>query len=164
MRVHAWPWWCIGSLVTAGLLWGIARAAVSPDLPPPGSREWLRIQNELAIRAARQGYWQEALYRWMQIARYRSDWAGIWNNLAIAMEATGRPERALTFYRRALAMDPNNVVFRANYMRFRQLQQKYGTDRSTSSKPSTHTSSTKENEHDRIRVLSDHRMPARSRP
>jgi len=153
VRVHAWVCFGIWSLGIAGLFWGIARAAVSPDLPPPGSPEWLQTQNELAIRAARQGYWQEALYRWMQIARYRSDWAGIWNNLAIAMEATGRPEQALTFYRRALSMDPNNVVFRANYMRFRQLQQKYGMDRSssTSSESSSSPHASGENAHDRPR-------------
>ncbi len=93
--------------------------------PPPGSPEWLRQQNELAIRAARQAYWPEAVYRWSKILRFKPDWAAIWNNLAVAMEAMGQWDKAMAYYRKAMELEPDNTAYRANYIRFREIQQKY---------------------------------------
>jgi tetratricopeptide (TPR) repeat protein len=108
-----------------GVWTGPARAVEMALQPPPGSPEWLKRQNELAIRAARQAYWPEAVYRWAKILRFRPDWAAIWNNLAVAMEAMGQWDKALAYYRKALELEPDNTAYRANYIRFREIQQKY---------------------------------------
>ncbi|MDW7984733.1 MAG: tetratricopeptide repeat protein [Acidobacteriota bacterium] len=79
----------------------------------------------MAIQAARQAYWPEAVHRWTKILRFKPDWAAIWNNLAVAMEAMGQWDKAVVYYRKAMELEPDNTAYRANYIRFREIQQKY---------------------------------------
>ncbi len=115
----------IGAVLGGLSLTGMARAAEVALQPPPGSPEWLRRQNDLAIQAARQAYWPEAVYRWAKVLRFRPDWAAVWNNLAVAMEALGQWDKAMAYYRKAMELEPDNMAYRANYLRFREIQQKY---------------------------------------
>jgi tetratricopeptide (TPR) repeat protein len=41
------------------------------------------------------------------------------------MEAMGQWDKALAYYRKALELEPDNTAYRANYIRFREIQQKY---------------------------------------
>ncbi|GBC84844.1 hypothetical protein HRbin11_01279 [bacterium HR11] len=117
--------WGLGVVLSLWIWLGAGWAAEVALQPPPGSPEWLRRQNELAIRAARQAYWPEAVYRWAKILRFKPDWAAIWNNLAVAMEAMGQWDKAMAYYRKAMELEPDNPAYRANYIRFREIQQKY---------------------------------------
>jgi len=117
--------WSAGTVLGLLSFMGTGWAAEVTLQPPPGSPEWLRQQNELAIRAARQAYWPEAVYRWAKILRFKPDWAAIWNNLAVAMEAMGQWDKAMAYYRKAMELEPDNTAYRANYIRFREIQQRY---------------------------------------
>ena len=114
-------------LLIVGFTWfgHIAAYAQSPQIPPVGSPEWAKRQNELATQAARRGFWEEATYRWMAILLYYPNWAHIWNNLAIAMEAQGEWRLAEKYYQRAIKLDPRNQDIRANFLRFRALKRRF---------------------------------------
>jgi Tfp pilus assembly protein PilF len=49
----------------------------------------------------------------------------VWNNLAVAYEATGQFEQAREAYQRALRMQPDNRELRRNYSRFVEFYQSF---------------------------------------
>lgn len=102
-------------------------------LPTEGTLDWVEREHNLARQAAVRAFWNEAAYRWMKILRYYPDWAHIWNNLAISMEALGEWERAESYYRTALHLQPKNEDIRANFLRFKSIQERYLKSREKSS-------------------------------
>ena len=58
------------------------------------------------VRLAQKGYWHEAAIRWRKVAELDPGNIAAWNNLAIAAEAEGYPDRAKQLYDKALALDP----------------------------------------------------------
>ena len=81
-------------------------------------------QMELGYKAARRGYWQEALTRFQQADAVRPDQPRILNNMAVALEAVGRFDDALTTYERAREIAPNDRNLRRNQ---RALKEFYST-------------------------------------
>jgi len=74
---------------------------------------------------ARRGLWREALFRFNQAARLDPDNPRIYNNLAVAYEATGEFDKALEFYQKALRAAPDNREARGNYARFVEFYQAF---------------------------------------
>ena len=75
--------------------------------------ELLRFGTEMA----RGGNWREAKFRWEQALRQDPGDPRLLNNLAIAEEALGSPERAGALYRRALAAAADDSRIHDNAMR-----------------------------------------------
>ncbi len=145
-------------VLTLALTWfsHIAAYAQSPQAPPEDSPEWAKRQNELATQAARRGFWEEATYRWMAILLYYPNWAHIWNNLAIAMEAQGEWRLAEKYYQRAIKLDPRNQDIRANFLRFRALKRRFTEElRGRKSEPAhpTEEKSDRDKENQELKLL-----------
>jgi Tfp pilus assembly protein PilF len=75
-------------------------------------------QLKFGVQMARQELWSEALFRFHRAAKLDPRNPRVFNNLAVASEATGSFEEALEYYREALKLDPNNRTLRGNYSRF----------------------------------------------
>ncbi|HYX21247.1 MAG TPA: tetratricopeptide repeat protein [Thermoanaerobaculia bacterium] len=74
---------------------------------------------------AKKGLWREAAFRYEQAVQKAPDNARAHNNLAVALEASGEFARALTEYKKALEIDPNNNYIRRNYARFAEFYTAY---------------------------------------
>ena len=67
---------------------------------------------------ARKGFWREARFRFELAAIAHPDDAEIQNDLAVSYESLGETARALTAYKRALELAPNESHIKRNYARF----------------------------------------------
>jgi Flp pilus assembly protein TadD len=74
---------------------------------------------------AKKGLWREAAFRYEQAIQKEPSNARAHNNLAVALEAGGDFARALTEYKKALELDPNNNYIRRNYARFAEFYTSY---------------------------------------
>jgi Tfp pilus assembly protein PilF len=74
---------------------------------------------------ARKGLWREAAFRFEQAIAKDPKNARAHNNLAVALEAGGEFSRALTEYKKALELDPNDTYIRRNYARFAEFYTSY---------------------------------------
>lgn len=106
----------IAGAVLAGLL----------IVPSPASAKDPRIkqaeeQVEFGYKAARRGYWQEALERFELADELTPKQARILNNIAVALEANGRFDEAGTTYQAAIALDPSSSAARENFERFEEF-------------------------------------------
>lgn len=82
-------------------------------------------QIQFGVDMAKRGLWNEALFRFEQAELIDSQNYRVWNNLAVAYEATGQFEQALEAYQRALRMQPDNRELRRNYSRFVEFYQSF---------------------------------------
>jgi Flp pilus assembly protein TadD len=82
-------------------------------------------QMQLGFKAARRGYWQEALSRFEQADAARPNQPRILNNLAVALEAVGRYDDALATYERAREIAPGDRNLRRNLMAFKEFHAAY---------------------------------------
>lgn len=82
-----------------------------------------RADSQIAfgVQMAQRGLWSEALFRFEQAERLAPSDFRVMNNLAVAYEANGQFDRALTYYQRALAAQPENRELRRNYSRFAEF-------------------------------------------
>lgn len=94
------------------------------------SHDTAKIQayNQFAIKTAKVGLWNEAIYRWKQIVSIDPDNAAAHNNLGVAYEATGNIQEAEAAYLRATELEPNSKYFRINYRRCRLHIRRSGTE------------------------------------
>lgn len=83
-----------------------------------------RSDFEFANKLAREGLWQEAIYRWQKSMTADGGSAALHNNLAVALESLGRYEEAEREYQLALKRDPANVKIQSNYNLFKKNQRK----------------------------------------
>ena len=82
-------------------------------------------QMEFGTYVAKKGLWREAAFRYEQALVKEPNNARAHNNLAVALEASGDFARALTEYKKALELDPNNNYIRRNYARFAEFYTSY---------------------------------------
>ena len=80
---------------------------------------------EWGFKAARRGYWQEALVRFQHANELTPNQPRILNNIAVAQEANGLYEQALLTYETGLAIDPGNNALRRNFARFQEFYAGY---------------------------------------
>lgn len=99
----------------------VAGAAFAGD---PNAKE-ASAEMEWGFKAARRGYWQEALVRFQHANELTPDQPRILNNIAVALEANGMFEQALLAYQTGLAIAPNNEALRRNYKRFQEFYTEY---------------------------------------
>lgn len=76
-------------------------------------------------KAARQGYWQEALMRFQHANELTPDQPRILNNIAVAQEANGFFEQALLTYQLGLSIDPGDQAMQRNFARFQEFYSSY---------------------------------------
>ena len=78
-------------------------------------------QMKWGYQAAKRGYWLEALNRFEKANGLTPNQPRILNNIAVALEASGRFEEALVAYETALGAAPNDKVLRRNFARFKEF-------------------------------------------
>lgn len=76
---------------------------------------------EFGYKAAKRGYWQEALERFEIADELTPNQPRILNNIAVALEANGRFDEARQVYQAGLALDPRNSALRRNFERFEEF-------------------------------------------
>lgn len=106
----------------AGLL---AAALLLPACSASSRPDTSAAQLQFGVDMARRGLWREALFRFSQAERLDPDNPRIYNNLAVAYEATGEFDRALEYYQKALRAAPDNRDTRGNYARFVEFYQAF---------------------------------------
>jgi len=76
--------------------------------------------NDFAIRCAKMGLWNESIMRWKRVVEIQPNNPQVYNNLGVAYEAKGDMENALMAYNKAIELDPENNVYKSNYIRFKR--------------------------------------------
>ncbi|HXU33413.1 MAG TPA: tetratricopeptide repeat protein [Thermoanaerobaculia bacterium] len=109
----------IACLLAAGLL------SLAGATPAAARDSGSGAQLTFGVKMAQQGLWNEALFRFHQAELADPANPHIRNNLAVAYEATGDFEKALTYYKQALEASPNDRTLRGNYARFVEFYQAY---------------------------------------
>jgi tetratricopeptide (TPR) repeat protein len=104
----------------AALAFAVLAAAPAATAGDAAARQ-ASEQIERGYSAARNGYWQEALFRFERANTLTPNQPRILNNIAVSLEAAGRFEEALATYESALAVAPNDQVLRRNYSRFKEF-------------------------------------------
>jgi len=82
-------------------------------------------QVTFGIDMAKQGLWQEALFRFERANQLDPKNPKILNNLAVAQEANRQFDAALATYREALAIAPGSRDLKDNYARFVDFYESY---------------------------------------
>ena len=111
--------WTAVALAMLAML--VAGAAVAGN---PAAKE-AAADMEWGFKAARRGYWQEALVRFVHANELTPDQPRILNNIAVSQEANGLYEQALLTYQEGLSIAPKNDALRRNYMRFQEFYSSY---------------------------------------
>jgi tetratricopeptide (TPR) repeat protein len=78
-------------------------------------------QMKWGYKAAKSGYWLEALDRFERANVLTPGQPRIMNNIAVALEATGRFEEARLTYETGLSVAPNDRTLRRNFSRFMEF-------------------------------------------
>ncbi len=110
------------SIVVTGcaLLLGLLLGSTSVWAGDP-AKERASDQMKWGYQAARRGYWLEALDRFEKANDLTPGQPRILNNIAVALEASGRFEEALLAYETALAVAPNDRILRRNFSQFKEF-------------------------------------------
>jgi len=101
-------------VVTAMCAASVASAGDSAKKEASEDMKW-------GFKAARRGYWQEALVRFQHANELTPDQPRILNNIAVAQEANGFYEQALLTYETGLSIAPGDKALQRNYARFKEF-------------------------------------------
>jgi len=77
--------------------------------------ESAKEQMQFGVKAAKDGLWREALFRWEKALKLEPNNARLMNNLAVAYETAGNFQRAESLYQQALRTDPGNRDIKQNF-------------------------------------------------
>jgi Flp pilus assembly protein TadD len=88
-------------------------------------RKEAKAEMKWGFKAAKRGYWQEALMRFENANKLTPDSPRILNNIAVAQEANGMFEEALLTYQTALTINSRDDALRRNYTRFQEFYSTY---------------------------------------
>ena len=83
-----------------------------------------RSDFEFANKLAKEGLWQEAIYRYQKTMPPAGGSAALHNNLAVAWEGLGRTDDARREYELALKLAPADKQILSNFNRFKNNQRK----------------------------------------
>lgn len=109
-----------GSILLVVLVLGIGAVAAPAAAKDPTAKQ-AQEELEFGYKAAKRGYWQEALERFQIADELTPNQPRILNNIAVALEANGRFDEARTTYRAGLALDPNSSALIRNFERFEEF-------------------------------------------
>ncbi len=87
--------------------------------------EEVKLQVKFGVRAAREGHWDEAIYRWKKTVLLDANNLEAHNNLAVAYEQMGEYDLALEEYQTAYRLNSQSDVVKNNLDRFRDFYRKY---------------------------------------
>ncbi len=114
------------SLMKVGALLAVLVSCVTFEVGAASKpKKEASLDMKFGYKAARRGYWQEALMRFERANELTPNQARILNNIAVAQEANGLYEQALLTYQTGLAIDPNDKALRRNYARFQEFYASY---------------------------------------
>ena len=95
---------------------------------PAAQRDDAKEQVEFGIQVAQRGLWREAIYRWERATQLDPTYAAAFNNLAVAYEHEGQPDKARAAYEKAVAIDPENAMIQQNFDLFKELNDRTKKD------------------------------------
>lgn len=104
--------WVVTATLVFCLLFGGGIALAKNPLAKQASEEM-----EFGYKAAKRGYWQEALERFELADELTPNQARILNNVAVALEANGRFDEARAIYEAGLNLEPSNSALKKNLKR-----------------------------------------------
>lgn len=96
-------------------------AVVSASPSFADARSDAKSQLQFGVQVVEHGLWREAIYRWEKAVELDPRYAAAYNNLAVAYEREGQPEKARKAYQKALDLEPNNPVIRQNFDLFKEI-------------------------------------------
>jgi Flp pilus assembly protein TadD len=79
---------------------------------------------EFASKLAKEGLWQEMIFRLEKARAAGNDSAALHNNLAVALESLGRSDEAGREYETAMKLAPGSEQIRSNLDKFKKNQKK----------------------------------------
>lgn len=82
-------------------------------------------QIRIGSKAARQGLWREAMFRYQRAVQIEPNNAMALSNLGVAYESAGEFEQARESYLKALQVDRANPYIQKNYSRFSEFYAKF---------------------------------------
>lgn len=85
------------------------------------ARSEAKAQVDFGIDVAQRGLWREAIYRWERAVQIDPTYGAAYNDLAVAYEHEGQPDKARQAYAKALEIEPNNTQIRQNYELFKEI-------------------------------------------
>ena len=85
------------------------------------ARSEAKAQVDFGIDVAQRGLWREAIYRWERAVQIDPTYGAAYNDLAVAYEHEGQPDKARQAYTKALEVEPNNAQIRQNYELFKEI-------------------------------------------
>ena len=100
-----------------------------------GDLSQAETQRRFGVRMAKMDLWREARFRFRRATEIDPSSAMAHNNLAVALEATGDYDAALTEYREALRLDRTNEYIQKNYSRFVEFSQRSKKKEETDAPP-----------------------------
>jgi Flp pilus assembly protein TadD len=104
----------------------VLTALVAPDaVAGDRNQKEAKAEMEWGFKAAKRGYWQEALMRFENANKLTPDSPRILNNIAVAQEANGMFEEALLTYQTALTINSRDQALQRNYTRFQEFYSTY---------------------------------------
>ncbi|MCG8462383.1 MAG: tetratricopeptide repeat protein [Holophagales bacterium] len=109
----------------AGILCLVFSIACGGATPEPSTTP---AQLDFGVEMARRGLWSEALFRFRQAESLNPGDSRTLHNMAVAYEALGQFERALDYYQKAIAADPQNKDLKRNYSRFVEFYRAFRPD------------------------------------
>jgi len=72
-------------------------------------------ENNFGVSSAKQGMWNEAMFRWEKVLNSDPNNVAALNNLGVAYSVKGDYEKAISFIRKAMEQKPNNRHIKKNY-------------------------------------------------
>lgn len=142
-RIDNWRIVIVGlslALVVFAVLPQSALAAKKKPKAPSAS-----AQMSFGVEMAKRGLWSEALFRFKQADKLSPNDGKTLNNLAVAYEAVGQFDEALTYYKKALQASPGSNDLKKNYARFVEFYQGFKPDGPDDSAGASETSEDVEN-------------------
>lgn len=82
-------------------------------------------QMRIGSKAAREGLWREAMFRYQRAIQIEPNNAMALSNLGVAYESSGDFEKARESYLKALQIDRANPYIQKNYSRFSEFYAKF---------------------------------------
>lgn len=109
---------------TVMLMCGLLALAGGGDAIAGETERAAKAEIEEGVRAAKRGYWLEALSRFERAKDLTPDDPRVLNNLAVALEAVGRFDEAREVYQTAVAGPWQDRRLRRNVERFEEFYEK----------------------------------------
>ena len=127
------------AVLAAVLCIGLSAATAAAKNP---SAKQAEEEMKFGYKAAKRGYWQEALERFELADELTPNQARILNNIAVALEANGRFDEARATYQAGLALDPSSSALKKNVARFEEFYRTFVEE----PEPVTDTDATEEDD------------------